>query len=132
MNNRFSDHVRSGAFSLSLSERMITVLLSLDGSGPEDEKLNLAPYQALQRRGLAYHGHGRGFALTLEGMLVSRLLRLARYAEEPLTELDCFPCPSCRHIESELIAQHHGTDHRESDVCVDVLRCKRCGHEWSD
>jgi len=47
---QFSDYVRSNAFSLSLSERMIGVLLHVCGKGEADERLNLAPYQALEQQ----------------------------------------------------------------------------------
>lgn len=77
MNNRFKDYVRSGAFSLSLSPRMISVLLHMSGQGPEDDRLNLAPYQALHRRGLLSYQDGEGYRVTKEGELVAELLELA-------------------------------------------------------
>ncbi len=79
----FKDYVRESAFNLRLSFRQIHVLLYLDGSGWEDEKLNLAPYIALQRRGLIRHVKDKGFELTREGVLVAELLQLAGYTETP-------------------------------------------------
>lgn len=83
MNKIFEDHVRESAFNLRLSFRQIHVLLYLDGTGCEDERLNLAPYMALQRRGLIRHIKDKGFELTKEGVLVAELLNLAGYAEKP-------------------------------------------------
>ena len=80
MNKQFQEHVTSAAFSLNLSKRMINVLLHLNGSGPEDERLNLAPYQALQRRGLASFKEGKGFAITREGQLVAQLVECAGFS----------------------------------------------------
>ena len=79
MQTRFKEYVTSGAFTLTLSQRMIRVLLYLNGMGPEDERLNLAPYQALERRGLAKHEDGVGFQITEEGTHVAALLLLADY-----------------------------------------------------
>ena len=79
MNNQFKEYVTSGAFTLSLSPRMIRVLLHMNGRGPEDERLNLAPYQALQRRGLLRHVMGEGFKITPEGTAVAELLELAGF-----------------------------------------------------
>lgn len=78
-NKRFKDHVTSTAFSLTLSKRMAKILLHLDGSGPEDERLNIAPYQALERRGLATFKDGEGFKITLAGNLVAELLKLSDF-----------------------------------------------------
>ena len=82
MNEQFKNHVTSTAFSLNLSKRMIGILLHLDGVGPEDDRLNLAPYQALQRRGLAKYVPDEGFFITKEGKLVAELVRLAGFAEK--------------------------------------------------
>lgn len=79
MNRQFKDYVTSGAFTLTLSPRQIRVLLHLNGAGPEDERLNLAPYQALERRGLAKFTEGKGYAITEEGTHVAALLILAEY-----------------------------------------------------
>ena len=79
MNQRFKDHVSSGAFTLSLSARQIKILLHLNGSGPEDDRLNLAPYQALERRGLAAFVLGAGYLITGEGKKVAELLIMAGY-----------------------------------------------------
>lgn len=79
MNKPFSEYVKSGAFNITLSERMIKILFYLEGSGPEDERLNIAPYKALERRGLAGFIMGEGFSITKEGLLVIELLRLANF-----------------------------------------------------
>ena len=79
MNRAFSEHVRSGAFTLTLSQRMICALLSLNKSCNRDLKLILAPYQALERRGLAEHEKGEGYKITAEGKHVAELLLLAGY-----------------------------------------------------
>ena len=76
--NQFEEHVKSGAFQLSLSKRMIKVLLSMTGNGKEDDRLNLAPYQALQRRGLI-EWNEEGPFVTQAGKLVSELLIIAKY-----------------------------------------------------
>ena len=82
MNEQFKEHATSSAFSLNLSKRMAQVLLHLNGSGPEDERLNLNPYLALQRRGLAYHVMNEGFFLTEEGKLVAQLVLMAGFSKE--------------------------------------------------
>ena len=80
MNKKFQEHVTSTAFALNLSKRMVRILLHLNGSGPEDERLNLAPYQALQRRGLATFKDGEGFSITKEGRLVAQLVECAGFS----------------------------------------------------
>ena len=80
MNKAFSEHVRSGTFTLTLSQRMICALLTLNKSCNRDLKLILAPYQALERRGLAeYEKGGRGYKITTEGKHVAEMLLLAGY-----------------------------------------------------
>lgn len=79
MNKAFSEHVRSGAFTLTLSQRMIRELLSLSDGLDRDPKLILAPYQALERRGLIEHEKGKGYKITAEGRHVTELLFLAGY-----------------------------------------------------
>lgn len=79
MNTLFKEHVTATAFSLHLSKRMVKILLHLDGSGPEDDRLNLAPYQALERRGLAQHKQGKGYFISEEGRLVAELVKRAGF-----------------------------------------------------
>lgn len=76
----FSDYVRSGAFSLTLSERQIKVLLSLKKYGPADERLNMAPYQALARRGLVFWDD-EGCKVSEAGVVTANLLVLAGYGD---------------------------------------------------
>ncbi len=75
----FREYVRGSAFSLTLSKRMIGVLLYLCDKGPEDERLNLAPYQALHRRGLVDFKEGQGYSPTIAGMKVADLLKIAGF-----------------------------------------------------
>jgi hypothetical protein len=90
-NETFKEYVRSGAFNSSLSERQIKVLLSMRGYGPKDERLNMAPYQALARRGLIFWDDS-GVKETEAGIVVSNLLVLAGYGSynylEDLKESD--------------------------------------------
>lgn len=80
MNNEFKNYVRESAFNLSLSKRQVNVILSLAGFGVEDERLNLHPYFALQRKGLIHH-ENRSWHLTKEGEIVCDLLVCAGYIE---------------------------------------------------
>lgn len=78
-NKQFAEYVRSGAFQLNLSERMVFVLLAECGMGAADERLNIHPYDALRRRGLLAFKHGEGFTPTPAGRKVAELLRIAGY-----------------------------------------------------
>nr|BDD48049.1 hypothetical protein 3 [Pseudomonadaceae bacterium] len=78
MTDNFSEYVRSSAFRLDLSHRMIVALLDACGLGPEDDRLNIAPYLALQRRGLLEH---KSMAPTEAGRKVAELLVIAGYAK---------------------------------------------------
>jgi len=78
INKTFESYTKSSAFTLTLSKRMIIVLLSFAGE-KADERLNLAPYHALQRRGLLTHVKNRGFVVTEVGELVTQLLQKANY-----------------------------------------------------
>lgn len=80
MNNKFKSYVRESAFSLSLSKRQVNVILSLAGLGVEDERLNLHPYFALQRKGLISH-ENKKWSLTKEGEIVCDLLVCSGYVE---------------------------------------------------
>lgn len=77
----FAEYVRETGFNIQLSNRMIRVLLCLTGTGEPDDRMNLAPYQALLRRGLVDFKKGEGFSPTPEGLLVAELLDLAGYNE---------------------------------------------------
>lgn len=79
MNKDFNEFVRQGSFTLTLSERMIKILFHLDNKGPDDDRLHIAPYQALNRRGLASFENGKGFTITKEGKLTVELLELAGF-----------------------------------------------------
>lgn len=81
MNKTFEEYTKSSAFRIDLSPRMIGVLLHLTSRGPEDERLNMAPYQALARRGLVYWD-SEGCKVTTAGNLVSGLLVEAGYSEK--------------------------------------------------
>lgn len=85
MSNQFAEYVRSGAFRLELSERMIHVLLAMTGKGCEDDRLNLHPYQALERRGLVSRESGK-MEVTEAGRHVAEILILAGYGDKEASE----------------------------------------------
>lgn len=87
----FAEYVRSGAFTLSLSETMIYTLLVLyeieeNHSNDENALVNTLASRCvsnmlpLLRRGLVSFTEGVGCNTTKEGRLVAELLKLAKFA----------------------------------------------------
>lgn len=85
--SKLEDYVKNSSFRIDLSQRMITALLDRSGHGKPDERLNLAPYQALERRGLL-HWDVEGCSITEAGMLVAQLLVLANCNENPVSQIN--------------------------------------------
>ena len=79
----FAEYARSSAFRLDLSPRMITALFHVVHSDDPDTQMLIAPYQALERRGLitwVTSGAGKkGPVATPAGEKVAELLELANY-----------------------------------------------------
>lgn len=86
MNERFKEYVTSGAFTLSLSKRMIEVLVHIGQKTELTGGLNLAPYFALERRGLITNPHQKGWDVTEEGKIVIDLLMLSGFCQEQLKD----------------------------------------------
>lgn len=84
--NKLEDYVKGSSFRIDLSKRMIIALLDKSGDGKADDRLNMHPYMALERRGLLCWDV-EGCSITEAGKLVAKLLVLANFNENPINKV---------------------------------------------
>lgn len=89
--SQFKEYATATAFQISLSKRMIEMLLYMERDGNIHGLLPLCGHWfttagSLVRRGLAYHQEGKGYQATEAGLAIVPLLKLAGFSIQQTEE----------------------------------------------